>query len=152
MAQIGSFTRDTDGSHHADAPQPASIERNIGAVRNKLVERQPSRPPFRIGRKSLAIRLPRPEQCVRPQMNAVLLTIAEYVEFDTAPAAGVDDASIRREIEGDLNKAAIVLDSDVATHADGGPAGDYVADHRPAGDSPHDLVGEEPPFAPYRGN
>jgi hypothetical protein len=85
-------------------------------------------------------------------MNAILLTIAEYVEFDTAPAAGVDDSTIRREIEDDLNKAAIVLDAHVATHADGGPAGGCVADHRPFGDSAHDLVGEEPPFAPYRGN
>jgi len=39
-------------------------------------------------------------------MNAVLLAFAEYVEFDPAPGAGIDDPAIRREIEGDLNKAA----------------------------------------------
>src|SRR5208283_2396432 len=48
--------------------------------------------------------------------------------------------------EGDLNKAAIVLEAKVATHADGGPAGDCVADHSPFGDTTHDLVGEEPPW------
>ena len=68
-----------------------------------MVERQLNRPPLRVCREDLAIRLPRPVQGVRPQMNAVLLTIAEYVEFDTAPAAGVDDSTIRREIEDDLN-------------------------------------------------
>jgi hypothetical protein len=85
-------------------------------------------------------------------MNAVLLAIAEYVEFDPAPGAGIDDATIRREIESDLNKAAIVLEADVATHADGGPASDNVSDHSPFGDTTHDLVGEELPFASYRSN
>ena len=64
-------------------------------------------------------------------MNAVLLTIAEYVEFNPAPGACIDDATVRREIEGDLNKAAIVLEADVAAHADGGPADDCGADHGP---------------------
>src|SRR5271165_5162183 len=119
---------------------------------NKVVERQLNRPPLRVGRENLAIGLPRPGHGVRPQMNAVLLTIAEYVEFDPAPGAGIDDPTVRREIEGDLNKAAIVLEADVATHADGGPAGDCVADHSPFGDTTHDLIGEEPPFAPYHSN
>src|SRR5271166_6790097 len=121
-------------------------------MRNKVVERQLNRPPLRVGRENLAIGLPRPGHGVRPQMNAVLLTIAEYVEFDPAPGAGIDDPTVRREIEGDLNKAAIVLEAKVATHADGGPAGDCVADHSPFGDTTHDLVGEELPVAPYRSN
>ena len=50
------------------------IEQNIRAMGNKLVERQLNRPPLRVGREALAIRLPRPGQDVRPQMNAVLLT------------------------------------------------------------------------------
>ncbi len=85
-------------------------------------------------------------------MNAVLLAVAEYVDFDPPPGAGIDDPTIGREIEGDLNKAAIVLKADVATHADGGPAGDRVADHGPGRDPTHDLVGEELPFASYRSN
>src|SRR5271165_5281891 len=129
-----------------------SIEQNIRAMGNKVVEPQLNRPPLRVGREDLAIRLPRPGQGVRPQMNAVLLAIAEYVEFDPAPGAGIDDPTIRREIEGDLNKAAIVLEAKVATHADGGPAGDCVADHGPFGDAAHDLVGEKLPVAPYRSN
>jgi hypothetical protein len=85
-------------------------------------------------------------------MNAVLLTITEYVEFDPAPGARVDDPTISREIEGDLNKTAIVLEADVATHSDGRPAGDHVTRHSANGDTPHDLVGEKPPVAPYRRN
>ncbi len=129
-----------------------SIERNIRAMWNKAVERQLNRLPLRVGREDLAIGLPRPGQGVRPQMNAVLLTIAEYVEFYPAPGTGINDPTLRREIEGDLNKAAIVLKVDVAPHADGGPAGDCVADHSPFGDPTHDLVGEELPVAPYRSN
>jgi hypothetical protein len=129
-----------------------SIEQYIRAMGNKVVEPQLNRPPLRVGREDLAIRLPRPGQGVRPQMNAVLLTIAEYVEFDPAPGAGIDDPTFNREIEGDLNKPAIVLEADVATHADGGPAGDCVADHSPFGDATHDLVRQELPVAPYRSN
>lgn len=70
------------------------------------------------------IGLPRPGQGVRPEMNAVLLASSEYVELDAAPGAGIDDPTIGREIEGDLNKAAIVFEADVAACADGGPAGD----------------------------
>ena len=117
-----------------------------------MVERQLNRPPIRVCRENLAIRLPRPGQRVRPQMNAVLLIIAEYVELDPAPAAGIDNSTIRREIEDDLNKAAIVLEADVTSHADGGPTRDDVAGHGPIGDATHDLVGEKPPFAPDRSN
>ncbi len=128
------------------------VERNISAMGNKAVERQLNRPPLHVGREDLAIRLPRPRQGIRAQMNAVVLIISEHVEFDPAPGAGIDNPTIRREIKGDLNKAAIVLEADVATHADGGPADDCVADHSPAGDTAHDLVGEELPVAPYRSN
>src|SRR5512135_3250425 len=106
-----------------------SIEQKIRAMGNKVVERELNRPPLRVGFEGLAIGLPRPGQGVRAQMNGVLLTVAEYVELDPAPVAGIDDPTIGREIDGYLNKAAIVLEADVATHADGGPAGDFVADH-----------------------
>ena len=43
----------------------------------------------------LAIGLPRPGQGVRAQMNGVLLTVAEYVELDPAPVAGIDDLAIK---------------------------------------------------------
>ncbi len=122
-----------------------SIEQHIRAMGNKAVERQLNRPPLRVGLEGLAVRLPRPSQGVRPQMNGVLLAVAEYVEFDPAPGAGIDDPTIGREIEGDLNKAVIVLEADVATHANGGPTGDCIADHGPFGDAAHDLVGEELP-------
>jgi len=118
------------------------IERNTGAIGNKAIERQLNRPPRRVGRETLAVRLPRPDQGGSPQVNAVLLAIAEYVEFDPAPDAGVDDPSIRREIEGDLNKTTTVLEADVATHSYGRPAGNHVARHSANGDTPHDLVGE----------
>jgi hypothetical protein len=117
---------------------------------NKVVKRQLNRSPLRVCREDLAIRLPRPCQGVRPQMNTVLLAIAEDVEFYPAPGAGVYSPTIRREIEGDLNEAAIVLEADVATHADGGPTGDCVAEHSSCGNTTHDLVGEELPVAPYR--
>jgi len=126
------------------------IEGNIGAIGNKATERQLNRPLRRIGRENLAVSLPRLGQGVSPKMNAVLLTIAEYVEFDPAPGARVDNPTISREIEGDLNKTAIVLEADVATHSDGRSAGDHVTRHTANGDTPHDLVSEEPPVAPYR--
>eukprot|EP01037_Dinobryon_pediforme_P019492 gene19492-19919_t len=63
--------------------------------------------------------------------HSTFSTIAENVEFDPVPGAGIDDPAIGREIEGDLNKAAIVLEADVAEHADGGPAGDCSADQGP---------------------
>jgi hypothetical protein len=75
-----------------------------------VVERQLNRPPLRVGREDLAKRLPGLGQGVRP-LNAVLLSIAEDVEFDPAPGAGIDYPTIRREIEDDLNKAAIVLEA-----------------------------------------
>ncbi len=124
-------TRVFANGDHANPPQAMCIEQNIRAMGNKVVERQLNRPPLRVGHEALAIRLPRPGQGVRPQMNAVLLTIAENVEFDPVPGAGIDDPAIGREIEGDLNKAAIVLEADVAEHADGGPAGDCSADQGP---------------------
>ena len=135
--------------NNANTPQSMSIEQNIRAIGNKVVERQLDRPPLRVGREDLAIGLPRLGQGVRPQMNAVLLTIAEYVDFYPAPGASIDDPAPRREIEGDLNKTAIVLEVDVATHTDSGPACDRVADHSPFRDPTHDLVGKELPAAPY---
>jgi hypothetical protein len=132
-----------------DAPQPMSIELTIRTMGNKVVEREPNRPPLRVGFECLAIGLPRPGQGGRPQMNAVLFASAEYVELDAAPGAGIDDATIGREIEGNLNKSAIVFEADVAAYTDGVPAGDYVTDHGPFGDAAHDLVGEELPAVPY---
>ena len=129
-----------------------SIEQNIRAMGTKAVERQLNGAPLSVGGEALAIRLPRPGQGVRPQMNGILLTIAENVEFDPAPGAGIDDPAIGRKIEGDLNKATAVLETDVATHADGGPSGDCVADHGPFGGATHDPVGDELPVAPVCSN
>jgi hypothetical protein len=119
-------------------------------MRNKMLKRQLNRLPVRIGREALAIRLPRPSQGVRPQMNAIFLPISEDVELDPTPDAGINNPTTRLEIQGDLNKSAIVLETDIAAHANGWPARDYFAGHNPFGYTTHDLVGEELPGAANR--
>ena len=54
-------------------------------------------------------------------MNAVLFAIAEDVKLDPLPRAGVDGFTIGRKINGDLNKATVVFETDVAAHAYGRP-------------------------------
>ena len=78
-------------------------------------------------------------------MNIVLLVVAEGVKFDPAPSAGINSFAVGCEIECDLNKTAIVLESDVEPHSDCRASSHHLASHGPVGYAAHDPIGEQLP-------
>ncbi len=90
----------------------------------------------------LAVRLPRPCKVFGSQMNAILLAIAANIEFNSAPVADINSLTTGREIEGNLNKAAVVFEADLAAHADSSPTSYRFANHHPIRHAAHNLVGE----------
>ena len=76
------------------------------------------------------------------KVEIILLAIADYVEFNTAPRTGIDEAVIGGQVEAHLDKTTIVLKAYVAPYANGCTARDGVADQCPVRRAAHDTVGE----------
>jgi hypothetical protein len=103
-------------------------------------------------RGSLPIRLPGSGQVFGAQMNAVFFAVAEDIEHDTLPGAGIGGLAIRRKIDTDLNKTAIVFEADVTAHVYRSPASNDLTGHGAVGDATHHPVGEQLPAGADRGD
>lgn len=114
-------------------------------MRAKATKRQPSCLPFRQSHEVRSVGLPRTCEVGRPKMNPIFPRATMEIQFDPAPGTRIYCSGIRRKIERYLNKTAIVLEADVAPHANGETAAYYLPGHGPAGNATHDLIGEELP-------
>jgi len=83
-------------------------------------------------------------------VNAVFLAVAERIELDPSPRAGIDGLAIGGEINRNLHEAPVVFETDIAPHTNGRSARYRLAHHRPIGDATHHLVGEQLPAAADR--
>ena len=137
----GECAADRDDAETAQARQ---IERRVNPVRLERRERHLDGPPLGRRRELGPVGLPRPDDVGGPGAGCSARRFRD-VERDAGPPPGVDHAATRREVEGDLDEPAVVLERDHAAHPQRRSPGHRLARHRAGGDTAHDAVGDELP-------
>ena len=96
--------------------------------------------------------LPRPDIIRRAEMNRVFLTIPADDDAHSGEAGRVKGMSRGGQIERRLDEAAVIIQTNIASHAQTGAAIYHAVRYGGLGDSAHDLVADTTPSGAQLGH
>ena len=78
-------------------------------------------------------------------MEIVLFAVAQDIDLDALPKAGIDAAALRIGVEGNLKESTIVFKADLTLQPDGSSTLNFFSAHRALRYTAHNAIGDQFP-------
>ena len=142
----------TSNSDQPYSTEPRSVQGGFQPIWHKGLQGKIDSLPVRPRREISSVGLPRPDIIRCTKMDRVFLAITANDDTHSGEGGRVNGYSRGGQIERRLDKAAVILKTNIAGHAQTGAAINHAVRYRGLGDTAHDLVADTTPPGTQRGD